>query len=88
LVADFSRRFEQPSEKVFAVDDGDLLLLAAGAIPPRSAFPHAINGGADFILVGMFDWQIEENVKLAKRVIEATARSTTSRTRPWYGSAT
>ena len=63
-------------------------ILAAGAIPPRSAFPHAINNGADFILVGMFDWQIEENVKLAKRVIEATARSTTTRTRPWYGVAT
>lgn len=63
-------------------------ILAAGALPPRSAFPHAINGGADFILVGMFDWQIEENVKLAKRVIEATARSTTTRTRPWFGSIT
>jgi hypothetical protein len=36
----------------------------------------------------MFDWQIEESAKLAKRVIEATARSTTSRIRPWYGSAT
>jgi hypothetical protein len=63
-------------------------ILAAGAIPPRSAFPHAINGGADFILVGMFDWQIEENVKLAKRVIDSTARATTTRTRPWYGVAT
>jgi len=63
-------------------------ILAAGAIPPRTAFLHAINGGADFILVGMFDWQIEENAKLAKRVIDATARSTSSRTRPWHGIAT
>lgn len=63
-------------------------ILAAGALPPRTAFPDAINRGADFILVGMFDWQIEENAKLAKRVIEATARSTTSRTRPWFGSVT
>jgi hypothetical protein len=63
-------------------------ILAAGALPPRSAFPYAINHGADFILVGMFDWQIEENAKLAKRVIDATARSTTSRTRPWHGCAT
>jgi len=36
----------------------------------------------------MFDWQIEENAKLAKRVIDATARSTSSRTRPWHGIAT
>jgi len=63
-------------------------ILAAGAIPPRTAFPYTVNGGADFMLVGMFDWQIEENSKLAKRVIEATACSTTSRTRPWYGVAT
>lgn len=63
-------------------------ILAAGALPPRSAFPHAINNGADFILVGMFDWQIEENAKLAKRIIDATARSSSLRTRPWYGIAT
>lgn len=63
-------------------------ILAAGALPPRSAFPYAINNGADFILVGMFDWQIDENAKLAKRVIDATARSTSSRTRPWHGCAT
>ncbi len=62
-------------------------ILAAGALPPRSAFPHAINNGADFILVGMFDWQIEENAKLAKRVIDATARSSSLRTRPWFGGA-
>ena len=38
-------------------------ILAAGAIPPRAAFPYAFNSGADFILVGMFDWQIEEDAK-------------------------
>ena len=60
-------------------------ILAAGALPPRTAFPHAINGGADFLLVGMFDWQIADNAKLAKRLIEATGRSSSSRTRPWCG---
>jgi hypothetical protein len=60
-------------------------ILAAGAIQPRSGFPHAINGGADFILVGMFDWQIEENVKLARRVISVAAGPNSKRTRPWYG---
>ena len=46
-------------------------ILAAGAIQPRAAFPYAFNNGADFILVGMFDWQIEEDAKLARRVVAA-----------------
>ena len=60
-------------------------ILAAGALPPRQAFPHAFNGGADFILVGMFDWQIAENVKLAKRVVSLTMQPDSKRNRPWYG---
>src|SRR3974377_1945412 len=44
-------------------------ILAAGGRPPGAAFPHAFNSGADFILVGMFDWQVADNAKLAKRVI-------------------
>ena len=62
-------------------------ILAAGAIPPRAAFPYAFNSGADFILVGMFDWQIEEDAKLARRVVAAVAAPGTKRTRPWFGSA-
>lgn len=58
-------------------------ILAAGAISPRSAFPYAFNSGADFILVGMFDWQIEENVELAKRVLSVALGSNSRRTRPW-----
>jgi hypothetical protein len=58
-------------------------ILAAGAIQPRAAFPHAFNGGADFVLVGMFDWQIEENVKLARRVLGVVCGSNSKRTRPW-----
>jgi hypothetical protein len=60
-------------------------ILAAGAIPPRAAFPHAFNSGADFILVGMFDWQIEEDVKLARKVIGIVSGPGSKRTRPWYG---
>ena len=60
-------------------------ILAAGALQPRQAFPHAINGGADFILVGMFDWQIAENVKLARKVISMAAQPGSKRTRPWCG---
>jgi hypothetical protein len=59
-------------------------VAAAGAIPPRAGFPYAFNRGADFILVGMFDWQIEEDAKLARRVVAAVASPTSKRTRPSY----
>jgi hypothetical protein len=55
-------------------------VMAAGAIPPRTAFNYAFEKGADFILAGIFDWQVEEDVKLAKEAI-ANAR----RTRAWLG---
>jgi len=58
-------------------------VLAAGAIQPRAAFPFAFNSGADFALVGMFDWQIVEDTKLAKRVINVVAGANSKRTRPW-----
>jgi hypothetical protein len=60
-------------------------ILAAGALQPRAAFPYAFNGGADFILVGMFDWQIKEDADLAKRVYRIVRGSGSKRTRPWYG---
>jgi hypothetical protein len=60
-------------------------VLAAGALPPRAAFPYAFNSGADFILVGMFDWQIEEDAKLAKHVLAVVAGPNSKRTRPWCG---
>ncbi|MCZ7638828.1 MAG: twin-arginine translocation signal domain-containing protein [Verrucomicrobia bacterium] len=55
-------------------------VLAAGAIPPARGFRHAFEGGADFILVGMFDWQIEEDVRITKEVLGSLKR-----TRPWRG---
>ncbi len=54
-------------------------VLAAGAIAPRHAFPHAFRNGADFVIAGMFDFQIEMNVKIA---IDALRRSQ-QRPRPW-----
>ncbi len=53
-------------------------VLAAGAIHPRSGFRFAFEGGADFILVGMFDWQISEDVKIVKETL-----ANLNRTRPW-----
>jgi hypothetical protein len=59
-------------------------ILAAGAVHPRAAFPYAFNNGADFILVGMFDWQIEEDAKLARRVFTVVSGPGSKRTRPWF----
>jgi len=53
--------------------------MAAGAIPPETAFRYAFLHGADFVLAGMFDFEIADDVKLAK---EALAR-TKQRERPW-----
>jgi hypothetical protein len=54
-------------------------ILAAGAIEPRQAFATAFHNGADFIAVGMFDFQVKENADLARRLIEREK----NRPRPW-----
>lgn len=59
-------------------------ILAAGAIQPRAAFPYSFNNGADFILVGMFDWQVEEDIRLANRVLGIVTSSDSKRTRAWH----
>jgi pentose-5-phosphate-3-epimerase len=56
-------------------------VMAAGAIAPQMAFSHAYRNGADFIVAGMFDFQIEDDVKIA---IEAL-RKLDRRQRPWRG---
>ncbi len=55
-------------------------ILAAGAIQPKKAFQWAFEGGGDHILVGMFDWQIEEDVSLAREAID---KAKAGRQRPW-----
>jgi hypothetical protein len=55
-------------------------VMAAGAIPPRRAFQYAFDKGADFILAGMFDWQVLEDVKIVKEVLANVKRN-----RPWCG---
>ena len=56
-------------------------VMAAGAIRPNVAFTHAFRHGADFVLAGMFDFQIEGDVKLA---IESITKAR-NRPRPWHG---
>lgn len=56
-------------------------VLAGGAIHPKDGFQWAFDNGADFIEVGMFDFQIVEDVNLAIRSIEKAK----NRSRPWFG---
>jgi hypothetical protein len=56
-------------------------VMAAGAIPPANAFRYAYEGGADFVLAGMFDFEIAEDVKIA---IDALTKLP-KRARPWRG---
>jgi hypothetical protein len=56
-------------------------VMAAGAITPRMAFPHAYRNGADFIIAGMFDFQVESDVKIAVESLQKVR----SRKRPWRG---
>ncbi|MBN2130723.1 MAG: hypothetical protein JW741_14575 [Sedimentisphaerales bacterium] len=43
--------------------------LAAGAIHPESAFEFCFKNGADFITVGMFDFQIVEDTIIARETL-------------------
>jgi hypothetical protein len=54
--------------------------MAAGAIPPQTAFRFAYMNGADFVLAGMFDFEIAEDAKLCA---EAAGRYR-QRERPWH----
>ncbi|MBN2288870.1 MAG: DoxX family membrane protein [Candidatus Glassbacteria bacterium] len=54
-------------------------VLAAGAIHPGVGFPYAFKNGADFICVGMYDFQIVEDVNLASEVLAGDLE----RERPW-----
>ncbi len=56
-------------------------VLAAGAIHPRQAFQWAFESGADFICVGMFDFQVVENSTIAQRALENVTQA--GRSRPW-----
>ena len=44
-------------------------VLAGGAIHPGDGFRFAFENGADFICVGMFDFQIVDDVNIAIRVL-------------------
>jgi len=53
--------------------------LAAGAIHPREGFKYAFEGGADFICVGMLDFQVREDAAITKTILAKKFK----RQRPW-----
>jgi uncharacterized membrane protein YphA (DoxX/SURF4 family) len=56
-------------------------VLAGGAIHPKDGFCYAFDNGADFISVGMFDFQIVED---ANQMIQSFEKAK-NRSRPWFG---
>jgi uncharacterized membrane protein YphA (DoxX/SURF4 family) len=55
-------------------------VLAAGAIQPEDGFRWAFENGADFICVGMFDFQIVHDINLTIDVLNSIPQ----RKREWY----
>jgi uncharacterized membrane protein YphA (DoxX/SURF4 family) len=56
-------------------------VLAAGAIEPKDGFRWAFENGADFICVGMFDFQIVDDVNTTLEILD----NLPTRKREWFG---
>ncbi len=54
-------------------------VLAAGAIPAEEGLKQAFAGGADFVCLGMFDFQVKQDVELTLNSIVKS----NNRKRPW-----
>ncbi len=53
--------------------------LAAGAIHPEVGFQYAFENGADFVCVGMYDFQVVDDANIALNVLNSDLK----RERPW-----
>ena len=56
-------------------------VLAAGAIKPEEGLKYAFTNGADFVCLGMYDFQIVEDVNIALNALMQSKE----RQRPWMG---
>ncbi len=56
-------------------------ILGAGRANPDQGFAYAFKNGADFVCVGMFDFQITQDVAITNRVLPGLHK----RPRPWCG---
>ena len=54
-------------------------VLGAGVVNPTMGFKYALKSGADFMCVGMFDFQIADDVKIVKSLFARGIK----RDRPW-----
>ena len=54
-------------------------VLAAGSIPPEQGFKYAFENGADFICVGMYDFQIVDDANITLDILN----NNLNRERPW-----
>ena len=54
-------------------------VLAAGAISAQEGLAYAFESGADFVCLGMFDFQVEQDAKLTRKAIAQSQ----NRKRPW-----
>lgn len=57
--------------------------LAAGSIAPEDGLRYAFEKGADFVCIGMYDFQVVEDANIVCKVLDADLR----RDRPWQGLA-
>jgi len=51
------------------------------ALTPRSGFRYAFENGADFLAVGMFDFQVAQDAAITAEIL----KSNLDRQRPWAG---
>jgi len=58
-------------------------IMAAGAIPPKNALDYVFSNGADFVVFGMFDYEIDEDTRLLNEVLAQD--NVKNRTRAWCG---
>lgn len=54
-------------------------VMAAGAIPAQVGINHAFQHGADFVIAGMFDFQIASDIDIVVKALKRAKR----RERPW-----
>ena len=77
----FCRKPEETREFMAAREEPWIAfkVLAAGALRPEQAFRYAFEGGADFICVGMYDFQMVQNANTLVNVLGGTL----ARERSW-----